>query len=358
MKIINKHILKEFLFIFFLCIITIVSLYLLIDFFEKIDDLMENNASMSEGFKFFLYKIPFIMYQTTPVAVLLATLLSLGILSRNVEITAMKAGGISVLKITFPIMLASLVISAMSFVIDEYIVPPAKKQVESIKKIRIDGKKQAASFKQNKMWYRGDDNIYSISHLDSKKGIIHGLTIYEIDKDFNVLSRIDAEEAKWLDGKWQITNGTKRQFRNGSIKISAVKNGTAPIDENPEELQITEKIADEMSFTELKDYIAKLSLEGYDATRYIVDLHGKIAFPVINIIMVILGIPFALKTGRHSGIAMGIALSVIIGFSYWIVFAVTASLGYIGAIPPFFAAWSANFMFGIIGILMFMNVRQ
>lgn len=358
MKIINKHILKEFLFIFFLCIITIVSLYLLIDFFEKIDDLMENNAALSEGLKFFLYKIPFIMYQTTPVAVLLATLLSLGILSRNAEITAMKAGGISVIKITFPIMLASLVISAMSFVIDEYIVPPAKKQVESIKKMRVEGKKQAASFRQNKMWYRGNDNIYSISHLDSKKGIIHGLTIYEIDKDFNVLSRIDAEEAKWLNGTWQITNGTKRQFRNGSIKISAVKNGAAPIDENPEELQITEKIADEMSFTELKDYIAKLSSEGYDATRYIVDLHGKTAFPIVNIIMVILGIPFALKSGRHSGIAMGIGLSVIIGFSYWIVFAVTASLGYNGIIPPFIAAWSANFIFGIIGILMFMNVRQ
>lgn len=358
MKIINKHILKEFLFIFFLCIITIVSLYLLIDFFEKIDDLMENNATLSEGLRFFLYKIPFIMYQTTPVAVLLATLLSLGILSRNAEITAMKAGGISVIKITFPIMLASLVISAMSFVIDEYIVPPAKKEVESIKKMRIDGKKQAASFKQNKMWLRGDNNIYSISHLDSKKGIIHGLTVYEIDKDFNVLSRIDAEKTIWLNGTWQILEGTRRQFRNGSIKTSVVKNEAAAIDENPEELQITEKIADEMSFAELKNYIAKLSLEGYDAARYIVDLHGKTAFPIINIIMVILGIPFALKSGRHSGIAMGIGLSVIIGFSYWIVFAVTISLGYSGVIPPFFAAWSANFIFGIIGILMFINVRE
>lgn len=358
MKILSKHILKEFLYIFFLCIITIVSLYLLIDIFEKIDDLMENNATLSEGLKFFLYKIPSITYQTTPIAVLLATLLSLGILSRNVEITAMKAGGISVIKIVFPIIIASLAISALSFAINEYIVPPAKKEVETIKKTKVEGKKQGMSFKQNKMWYRGNNNIYSITSLDSKKGIMHGLTIYEIDKNFNVISRIDAGDVKWLNGRWQITDGIKRQFQGRLIKTFAIKNEAAPIDENPEELQTTEKIADEMSFIELKNYIAKLSLEGYDAARYTVDLHGKIAFPIINIIMVILGIPFALKSGRHSGIAMGIGLSVIIGFSYWIVFAATTSLGYSGIIPPFFAAWSANFIFGIIGILLFTNVRQ
>lgn len=358
MKIISKHILKEFLFIFFLCSITLASLYLLIDLFEKIDDLMEGGADFREGLKFFLYKIPFIMYQTTPIAVLLAALLSIGIFSKNVEITAMKAGGMSITKIVSPVIAASLVISAASFIINEYIVPPAKKEVEAIKKLRIDKKRQGASFRQNKIWFRGNNTICSIAHLDSKKGVMRGVTIYEIDKSFNIVSRIDAEDAMWLNGRWQIIDGIKRQFQGRNINTSVIKNEVMPINENPEELQITEKIADEMSFNELKNYIAKLSSEGYDATRYIVDLHGKIAFPLVNIIMAILGIPFAVKSGRHSGIAMGIGLSVAIGFSYWIVFAITTSIGYSGIIPPFFAAWSANFIFGIIGILMFMNVRQ
>ncbi|MBI5681714.1 MAG: LptF/LptG family permease, partial [Deltaproteobacteria bacterium] len=186
----------------------------------------------------------------------------------------------------------------------------------------------------------------------------HGLTLYEIDSNFNIHSRVDAMEARWIMGKWQVTDGIKRQFQEGIIKTSVIKNETIPIKEGPDELHGTERLADEMSFADLKGYIAELKMDGYDATRYIVDLHGKIAFPFINIIMVILGVPFALKTGRHSGMAMGIGLSVIIGFSYWIVHAITTSIGYNGFMPPVIAAWSANLIFGIIGTLMFLNVRQ
>src|SRR3990167_3826647 len=117
MKIISRHILKEFVFIFFLCITALISLYLIIDLFEKIGSLMENHATMSEGLKFFLYKIPSIMYQTVPVAVILATLLSLGIFSKNVEITAMKAGGISIIRIVAPIIISAVIISFISFII-------------------------------------------------------------------------------------------------------------------------------------------------------------------------------------------------------------------------------------------------
>jgi len=358
MKIISRHILKEFLKIFLLCIITLVSLYLLIDMFEKLDDLMENNASFTEGLKFFLYKTPFIIYQSVPIAVLLATLLSLGILSRNIEITAMKAGGISIIKIISPLIAASVIISILSFIVNEYITPSALKEVKAIKRIRIEGKKESASFKQNKLWQWGKGSIYSISHLDSQNGIIYGLTFYEIDNNFNIISRIDANEAKWIMGKWQITDGIKRQFHNSAIKTSTVKKEIIPIKENPEDLQIADKLADEMSFPELKNYIVKLTADGFDATRYIVDLHGKTAFPLINIIMVILGVPFALQTGRHSGIAMGIGISVIIGFSYWIIHAIATSLGYSGLLPPFIAAWSANIIFAAIGVFMFTNVRQ
>ncbi|HBO85041.1 MAG: LPS export ABC transporter permease LptG [Deltaproteobacteria bacterium GWC2_42_11] len=358
MKIISRHILKEFVFIFFLCITALISLYLIIDLFEKIGSLMENHATMSEGLKFFLYKIPSIMYQTVPVAVILATLLSLGIFSKNVEITAMKAGGISIIRIVAPIIISAVIISFISFIINEYIAPPAKKQVNIIKKYRIDKKGEMGLFKQNRIWYRGKNNLYSIRYLDLQNGIMHGITVYEVDNNFNLVSRADVEEARWAEGKWQVRTGIKREFKNGVINTSVLKNGILPINETPDELQITEKLSDEMTFSELRDYIAKLTEDGYDATRYMVDLHGKIAFPFVNIIMAIIGIPFALRSGRHSGIAMGIGLSVIIGFSYWIVHAITVSLGYSGIFPPIISAWSANFMFGIAGVLMFMNVRQ
>lgn len=358
MKIIVRHILNEFLTIFFLCVVTLVSIYLIIDLFEKIDDLMENNATLSEGLRFFLYKIPFILYQIMPVATVLATLLSLGILSKNVEVTAMKAGGISIFKIIYPLIAASAAISVLSFIINEFIAPPAKRQAELIKRIRIEKKENLSSFKQNRLWYSSKERLYTIRHIDQRQGIIHGLTLYEIDSKFNITARVDAEEAKWLTGKWHVVKGIKRQFEDGLIKTSLIENETIPLQEGPDKLPGTEKLADEMSFSELRGYIKELKGDGYDATRYIVDLHGKIAFPFINIIMVIVAVPFTLKTGRHSGMAMGIGLSIIISFSYWIVYAVTTSIGYNGLLPPIIAAWSSNMIFGIIGILMFMNVRQ
>lgn len=131
-----------------------------------------------------------------------------------------------------------------------------------------------------------------------------------------------------------------------------------PLSKKPEDLRNIERLANEMNYRELTKYVKKLKGEGYAASRYSVDLHSKISFPLVSIIMVMIGIPFALRSGRHGGIAIGVGLSVIIGFSYWVVFAVNSSLGYNSIIPPFVAAWFTNFIFTGFGVLLLNNMRQ
>jgi lipopolysaccharide export system permease protein len=113
-----------------------------------------------------------------------------------------------------------------------------------------------------------------------------------------------------------------------------------------------------MSFSEIKNFIQDIKKQGYSSTAYEVDMHAKISYSFINIIIALLGIPFALRIGRSGGMAMGIAISIAMGFFYWTFFAFCLSLGKGGVLPPVVAAWVANLAFGFLGLYMFLHVRQ
>jgi len=358
-KTITRYILKEFLHIFILTLVAFISLYLLIDFFEKIDDLVEHNATSSEILQFFIYKIPLIFYQVAPVAVLLATIISLGMLSSHSEVTAIKAGGISILRVTVPILISSWVVCVVAFAVNEWVAPVTNQRLEVIKQIRIKGKADTTVFQQGRVWHRGDRIIYNMRYLDPRTKTIRGFTLYELDSAFNLVRRIDAGEVAWTRKGWLVKKGILREFKEGRLTYTIpLSNWTLPLPERPEDFERLERLAEEMGFQELRYYLKRLKREGYNPVRYMVDLHNKLSFPMVSVIVALLGVPFAVKGGRHSGIAVGVGLSFIIGFSYWVIFAINTSLGYSGILPPIIASWLTNIIFGVLGVLMFTYVRQ
>lgn len=359
MKTITRYILKEFLHVFILTLVAFISLYLLIDFFEKIDDLVEHNATWYTVLQFFIYKIPLIFYQVAPVAVLLATIISLGMLSRHNEVTAIKASGISILRVTVPILISSWIVCVVAFAVNEGIAPVTNQRLEVIKRIRIEGKADTTVFQQGRVWHRGDRIIYNMRYLDPRTKTIRGFTLYELDSAFNLIRRIDAGEVPWTGKGWLVKEGILREFKEGGlIHTTPLSNWTLPIPERPQDFERLERLAEEMGFQELRDYLKRLKREGYKPVRYMVDLHNKLSFPMVSVIVALLGVPFAVKGGRHSGIAVGVGLSFIIGFSYWVIFAINTSLGYSGILPPVIASWLTNIIFGALGVLMFTYVRQ
>lgn len=359
MKILTRYILSEFLKIFTLTLIAFVSLYLVIDIFEQLDRFIEHQVRFGDGLKFFLYKTPFIFYQISPVAVLMATLISLGIFVRRSEFTAAMAGGISISRFFTPFFITALAISGLNFILNESIIPLANQKVMAIKETMGMANKRRTQFAQDSVWFRDNTNIYSIEYIEPQKGILKGLTIYNLDYDFDIIKRIDAKDVSWINGKWVAVEGIERSFQRGELfKETEITGNTIQLAEKPKDLINIERLTGEMNFRELSRYVRKLKREGYAPVRYLVDLHSKISFPLVSIIMAILGMPFALKSGRQGGMAVGMGISIIIGFSYWVVFAINTSLGYNGVIPPFLAAWLTNFIFAALGILMFGYVRQ
>jgi lipopolysaccharide export system permease protein len=335
-------------------------IYIVVLFFLKMSLFNRHQAPFYLMFEYLLYKVPEATFQwTIPYAALLSTLLTLGTLSRYSEITAFKSGGISLYRITLPIIFIVLMISFFSFLGNDYLVPFTNQKTRYLLDVKVRKEPPTSFFRNFKIWYRSDRRIFNIQLLDQKKKALEGFTLYEFDDQFRCVQRIDAKEVRWVDGKWRFYEGTMREFdESGSIQMTSFEEMDFPMNEDWESFQKSGWGSDEMSYAELRTYIREIQASGYDATRYLVALYSKLSYPLLNVIMVLIGIPFALKTGRSGGVALSIGVSVMIGSIYVILFIVFISFGKSGILPPILACWIPTLLFGLAGIFTLMSIRQ
>ncbi|MGQ9645080.1 MAG: LPS export ABC transporter permease LptG [Thermodesulfobacteriota bacterium] len=357
---IQHYVVREYLKIFGLTLSSLIFIYVIVLFFQKVDTFIKFQAAFPLIFEYLLYKIPEVAFQwTLPYAILLATLLTLGMLSRHSEITAMKAGGISLYRITLPLLFIAFLISFISFLGNEHLVPLTNTKARYLLDVEVRRETPSSFFKNYNIWYHSDQRIFNIQWLDAEKKVLKGFTLYQFDKQFRCVQRIDAREVKWSDGKWWLFDGTVRNFdEDGSIRTTRFEEMEYALQEHWGSLQTIERQSKEMSYTELRNYIQKIRTSGYDATRYLVDLYSKYSYPLLNVIMVLIGVPFALKTGRSGGVALSIGISVLIGFAYGVTFYVFLSFGKSGVLSPLLSSWTPSLLFGLAGIFTLMSIRQ
>jgi len=362
MTILDKYILKEFIKMFFLILISLAGLYLIVDFFERIRMFLSNHATAGQMASYFFLTLPMVLSQMIPISVLLGALLSFGILSKNSEITAMKANGLSLYRLSVPVVIASFTICIVIFLLNEFVTPYTNQRAKYVKLIEVQKREKLGSFKQNEIWYRGEQGIYNFSVFDPRTNILKGIQIHFFSHDdrggIQLSRRIDAKEAVWENGEWIFKDLLVTTFIQGEVpSIERVPSQVIPLSEEPSDFTVVQKDTEEMGLLELSRYVKKMRSEGYDTTRYRTDMHGKIAFPLVSIILTILGVSFSLKSERSGGVAQSIGLGIIIGFSYWIGFAFAISLGRAGTIPPVVAAWTANLILGLAAMIMFIRVK-
>ena len=358
MKLLDKYILKEFLRFFIVICITFIALYLIVDFFSKVRMFLSNNASVLQIASFFLYSIPMIISLILPPAVLLATLMAYGSLSKFSEITAMKANGISLYRITLPALIFAAVMAVVLFYFTELITPASIQKTEYIEKVDIQKQQTLGYFKQNEIWYRGTNAIYNFKIFDVKTDTLRGITINYLNNDFALKMRIDSEKAEWNGINWVFHNLLTTRFDdNNSPSLEWSKEKIIDIPETPNDFKIVQKDVEKMGYFELKKYVSKIQKEGYDVTRYLVYLQGKIAFPFVIIIMIFIGVSFSLRSERSGGIMQSVGIGIFIGFSYFYVHALSMSLGLSGRIPAIMAAWGANILFSAAAMILFYRMR-
>jgi lipopolysaccharide export system permease protein len=357
MKIITRYLVREFSALFFVSLLAFLTIYLVIDFFGKIDKFLAAGASLGVAASYFMYQTPFILQQMIPIAVLISVMLMLGIMNKHNEILALKNAGLSLFNLAYPLIVVSLFIGIGSFILAESFVPITSAKANGIWNTRVEKGKHQGSYTLSHLWYKGEDSIYQIRTYDGRKRTIEGLSIFFFDKDFTLRKRIDAKKATWIENGWLLSDGLVQEIQaDGSRRSMKFASRLVSLPETPENFERTMKSLEEMSFWDLRDYTRKIKQEGYDATRSEVELNTKMAFPFISLVLTLVGIPLAFKK-RRGGIPLSITIAIGISFLYLLTFGLSRSLALSGALPPLLGAWLANLLFSLFGMYLMLKVE-
>jgi len=359
MKILSRYLIKEYIKILLICLAAVMTIYILGHFLGNLDRFIEHHASPSLVGILMLLKIPSIFYEVLPIVVLLATLVTLSLLSRNNEITALRSCGIGLKRFLVPLFVVTLLLASFSFLDGEWGVPYANQRINYLDDVALKHRAPILALKKNRIWFHtGENSFCNVRKVEPKKQILKIVTLYTFNENFNLVRRLDAERVTWNGEKWTTRRGTEWTFTDsGSIQEEREFSGPFPITIPLEEIIDVEKSPEEMGYAELRDYTRILKKNGYPTTSYEVDLHAKISYSVISLIMILIGIPFSLQINRSGGVALSIGLSLGIGFLYWITYSVGISLGHAGFLHPILAAWLVNLLFGVAGLYWTARIR-
>lgn len=359
MKLLGRYIFMEFIKTSLTILSGILVLFLCVTFLREADDFIKLNASIVQIAMYYLYSLPAMAGQAMPFAALIGTLLSLGNFSRHQEITAMRAGGVSLVGIIAPVLIGGIIISGLGFLNNEVIMPVYSVRAAHIKNVEVGKKQQRVVFQQRRLWLRGPDNsIANIDLVTPDRREMIGINIYKLNADFSLRERIKAERLVWEDTAWRLRDSQKFITRGDAIVSAPADGEVYNIVEKPEDMGMIVKSSTEMSFKELWDYVRRLKSSGYKAVRYEVDLHEKVAFPFASLLMVLIATPFSLQQVRSGGGARGIALALLITAVYWALSSAGRALGLSGTIPPVQAAWLANVVFAIMAIITIYRMQR
>lgn len=352
MSVLDRYIARQILRYFGVTLAVISVVYVIADFFEKVDNLIKTGLPPLKAAYYFLSRIP--VEQLIPASALLAVMLVFGLMNKHNEIIALKAGGISIyrlLKVPFAL---GLIFSLVLLMLSEILLPIVRSnanrmRMEQVQKIWVD-------LLHRNIWLKGNRSIYHIAHYDSVRERMMDVSLTFFDDDFRITRRIDAREGVYVDGKW-ILKEAMEQVRNpedGAFAVHHRDQLALMLDFAPFDLKRVIKESDEMSLLELGDYIRTTEAEGYDVTPYRVDWHAKVAFPLVCIIMTVIAVTVAGRGRRGENLVIVVATGIGLAFSYWVLHGFSLSLGYADMLPPLVAAWLPNviFFFGAAVLLL------
>ncbi len=358
MTLLRKYIFAEFMRFFLMTFIAITAVYLCVEFLQKADDFIHRQANFGDVVSYFLYNIPAIATPSLPIAALLATILSLGNLSRHNEIIAMYSGGVSLAGVIAPALFAGVLLSFVGFINNELIMPHASARANIIRYERIEKKPHIVLFRQQNLWLRGPGN--SIANIDFSapdKNELIGITIFKFNPDFTVRERIRARRLVLEAGQWRLREGTKYILTRDRLITSPVDGDVYNVVETPADLNMIVKSSDEMSFRELWEYVRRLRASGYYLVKYDVALQEKLSMPFACLVMVMIATPLSLLRVRSGGAGWGVAIAILLAFCYWTLTSIGSTFGRSGILPPLVSAWFSNIVFLSAAIVILRRMR-
>ncbi len=335
----------------------LVLILLVFTFFELIGDILRNHTNLTTVGDYLVNLTPSMIYQITPLSVLLAVLVTFNLFNRSSELIAMKATGISLYRLVIPVLVIAAVLACGLFAFDQYYLPQANRKQEALRNI-IKGKPAQTTLNPDQKWIVGQqhpgepDRIFYYQFFDPDQNAFANLTLFEFDPvTFALTKRIFAERVAWDDNQhvWIFDHGWERTMQGTNVSFHEFPGATfAEVREEPGYFKKENLQSQEMNFGQLERYIGDLRQSGFDTMRLRVQLYHKLAYPLVTIVMAVLAIPFALSMGRRGSLT-GVAWGIGIALGYWVAAGLFDAMGSSNLLPAAIAAWSPDVLFGLTG---------
>jgi LPS export ABC transporter permease LptF/LPS export ABC transporter permease LptG len=358
-NILDRLVVRLFTKIFLLVVMSGISLFMIFDLSENIDDILKNKVGAGIVLNYYKYLSLQMFYDIAPIIVLVTTLMTFSLLARTNEITACKALGMSLYRLALPALATALLVTSFSGYLESSVLPASNEKVAKLKD-QIRGKPTARTYRRaDHQWLFGQGRyIYNYLHYDPRQPSLQRLQVFDFDARHRLARRLYTDNARYIGGAWLFTDGWVRAFEG--VEVTTYKRFQKPMVEehfeSPDYFDSEIRPPDQMRYGELKDYIQELKESGQPVPELQVELANKIAFPIVSLIMALVALPFSFRLGRQ-GALYGIGISVVLGMIFMAIFAFFIKMGEAGALPPLVAVWSPGAVFALLSGYLFLGVR-
>lgn len=352
--IVDRYLVRQFLGFLGTGLLMAAAVVVVIDVVHTLDRFLRLKPSLLHVVEHLAYRLPAEVFKGLPIVVLVATIFLFLGLTRHHELTALKAAGISLYRISAPILGLGLLLAAGAAAFQELVLPRLNELSEEVDRVKIRGELPRHLRSRTRLWLRSaDSRFYRVELLAPGTADLYGMTVLEVDRDFRVVARLDARRAHWSPAGWEVSEGAYREISpTGQVQTVPFVHTSVELPESLDDFIQIQKPIIHMSYRELREYVARLEAAGFQVSKYLVDLHAKLSSPLENLIMVLVAIPFALHAPR-GGRLFGVGLAIAIMGGYIVVDRVALAFARAELLPPLLAAWTANVIFiGVGGALL------
>lgn len=360
MRTLDRHIAALFLRNLALILMVLIGLYGLVEFIEKVDDFIEHRAVAAHYFRYPLFKLPFMIDQSLPMAILLASFATVGLLARTSQITALRSCGIGLWQATRPLFIIGGLLCVATLLGNAWLVPWSARESSYILATEIKGSQPATRATTADLYFRDARRIISVTESFPERSEVRGLTVLELDPAFHLTRRIEGIAARHQEGgRWLLQDAVERTFDPTSQEITGFnryRELSLDLGRPPEEMLEIWYKPQEMGLAELLRLDRRLQREGHDSGRYQAEWQLRLARSATPLLMVLLGVPFALHRGRKANLGLGIAVSLTTFLAYFALQAIGLALGTAGLLPLALAVWAANILLLLVGAWLFLTL--
>jgi len=360
-QILDVYVIRGWAFHFVVLLVAFIGIYMVFDFFQILTDVVRNHAGPRLVLSYYRYFSPQILYTMLPLSILVATLVNFSILTKTNQIIAIKSAGISLYRISMPVLFVAALLSAGMFVLGDEYLPETNQRQDALRN-QIKGRPAQTHYRPDRQWIFGESNrMFNYRFFDPDRDVFADLSVFEFGQPgFRLRRRIYAARAFWephING-WVLENGWTRDLAADKVTaytpfaVATFKELT----ERPSYFKKEVKTSEQMSALELRRYIDELSQSGFDVVRLSVQLYRKFSYPLIALVVTLIGIPFSFSMGRKGALS-GVALSIGIAILYWSTSSLFEAMGNLSQLPPAVAAWAPDVLFGLAGVFLLLRVR-